>query len=412
MIERCFESPFTLRRLAEGPAGPFLDGFAEALFAEGYSPDACGRHLCAASHLGEWAARRGITVANLDEDILARFVRHLPRCRCGSRHAGYKRVPFQVHKFLRYLRVAGVVASCAPSSPQSAIVIEFVAWMRDQRGLAETSIVRIARTVQALLDAVGEDPERFDAVGLRDFVLGYTRQHAPSSACLVTTSIRCFLRYLVARGRCSPDLIEAVPRIPTWRLASLPRYLPSEDVEQIIAACDRRGCTALRNRALLLLLARLGLRAHEVVGLQLGDIDWQKRRLRVFGKGGRETRLPLPQDAGDAILRYLEAERPVATTDHIFLTSCAPIGPISTSGLRDLVGRAIERAGVRAPSRGTHLFRHSLATRLLREGVTLDAIGAVLRHRDVDTTALYAKVDVDLLRQVAQPWPGAEASPC
>jgi len=259
---------------------------------------------------------------------------------------------------------------------------------------------------------MGEDPERFDAIGLRTFVLSYARQHAPFSAGLVTTSIRCFLRYLVARGQCSPDLIAAVPRLPTWSMTRLPRYLPSDDVERVIAACEHHNGTALRNHALLLLLARLGLRANEVMSLRLGDIDWREGRLRVLGKGGREARLPLPQDAGDAILRYLKTGRPAAATDLIFLTSCAPMGPLGTSGLRGVIRRAIKRAGVRAPSHGAHLLRHSLATRLLREGATLDAIGAVLRHRSVDTTAIYAKVDVDLLRQVAQPWPGAEVSPC
>jgi site-specific recombinase XerD len=411
MIERCFQSSVTLRRLAEGPAGPFLDGFAGALFAKGYSPNTCGRYLCTASLLGEWAGRRGIALADLDEGILARFVLYLTRCQ-RSRHDRYKQAPFQAHRFLRYLREAGAVASCAPKSLQSSTVTELVAWMRDQRGLAETTIAHTVRVVQALLDAVGEEPTRFDAVGVRYFVLGYVRQHAPASAGLVTTSVRRFLRYLVARGRCSPDLIEAVPRVPTWQMARLPRYLPSGDVERIIAACAAPDGTELRNGALLLLLARLGLRSHEVVGLRLGDIDWKEGRLRVLGKARRETRLPLPQDVGDAILRYLEAERPTATTDYIFLTSRAPIGPLSTAGLRDVVGRAIERAGVQAPSRGTHILRHSLATSLLREGASLDAIGAVLRHRNVDTTALYAKVDVDLLRQVAQPWPGAELSPC
>jgi len=413
MIDRCFESPLTLRRLAEGPAGPFLDGFAEALVAQRYSLDARRRYLRTASHFGEWAARSGTKVVNLDEDSVARFVRHLSRHRRrGNKYCRYSRAPFQARRFLRYLRESGVVASCAPDAHQSAMVIEFVAWMRDQRGLTAGSIAGIVRKVQAFLDAMGEDPERFDAIGLRTFVLSYARQHAPFSAGLVTTSIRCFLRYLVARGQCSPDLIAAVPRLPTWSMTRLPRYLPSDDVERVIAACEHHNGTALRNHALLLLLARLGLRANEVMSLRLGDIDWREGRLRVLGKGGREARLPLPQDAGDAILRYLKTGRPAAATDLIFLTSCAPMGPLGTSGLRGVIRRAIKRAGVRAPSHGAHLLRHSLATRLLREGATLDAIGAVLRHRSVDTTAIYAKVDVDLLRQVAQPWPGAEVSPC
>ena len=240
----------------------------------------------------------------------------------------------------------------------------------------------------------------------------YIPQHAPASAGCVTTIVRCFLRWLVVHGRCAPDLVAAVPTLPTWRLATLPRYLADAEVERIIEACDRPSAVPQRDRAMLLLLARLGLRAGDVVALRLGDIEWERGRLRVIGKGRRETRLPLPQDAGDAILRYLEAERPAAPTDHVFLTARPPIHPIGTSGVRDVVGRAIGRAGVQAPSRGTHILRHSLATRLLRDGATLDAIGAVLRHRDVNTTALYAKVDVGRLRQIAQPWPAAERPTC
>ena len=286
------------------------------------------------------------------------------------------------------------------------------AWMRDRRGLAATTIAHALPVVQALLGSVGDDPAGLDAAGVRRFVLAYIRQHAPASAGRVTTTVRCFLRWLIAQGRCAADLHEAVPKMPMWQLATLPRYLPDADVERIVEACDRPSAVARRDRAMLLLLARLGLRAGDVVALRLGDIEWKLGRLCVVGKGRRETWLPLPQDAGDAILGYLEAERPASAIDHVFLTARTPIRPIRSSGLRDVVGRAIERAGVQAPSRGTHLLRHSLATRLLREGATLDMIGAVLRHRDVNTTAIYAKVDVGLLGQVAQPWPDAEVSSC
>jgi len=405
MLERCFKKTFTLHRLAGGPAGPFLDGFAGALLAEGYSIDACREHLWTATYLGEWCARRSVALADLDEEVVERFVRH----RRGKR-AGYDRTPFRAQRFLRYLRWSGV-ASCAPGSLQPTLLLEFATWMRETRGLAEISVVRIVRVVRAFLDALGEEPAPWDAAGIRLFVLRYVREHAPSSACSVTTSIRCLLRYLVARKRCSPDLIEAVPKVPTWRMARLPRYLAAGDVERVIAAYDQQQGTALRNRALLLLLARLGLRSHEVVGLRLGDIDWQEGRLCVLGKGRREARLPLPQDAGDAILRYLTEERPAAATDRVFLRSRAPVGPLCTSGLRDVVGRAMERAGVQIQFRGAHVLRHSLATRLLREGAALDTIGAMLRHQSVDTTAIYAKVDVDRLRQVAQPWP-VEVSSC
>ena len=411
MLESSFKKP-TLRSLPGGSAGPFLGGFAEALSTQGYSSDMRRRFLCAAAHLGEWAARREVAFADLDEAVLARFMGHLPRCRCRGWRRGYTRVPYRVHRFLCYLRESGVVAASAPGPARSALVTEYGAWMRDQRGLAASTISGALPMVETLLGAVGDDLAGLDAARVRRFVLEYVRQHAPASAGCVTTTVRCFLRYLAAQRRCSTDLVQAVPKVPTWKLAKLPCYLPHDDVERLIAACDRQSSVKMRDRAMLLLLARLGLRAGDVVGLRLGDLDWEEGRLRVAGKGRRETRLPLPQDAGDAILGYLEEERPAAATDRVFLTARTPIRPIGSSGLRDVVCRAIERAGVRAPSRGSHVLRHSLATRLLREGATLDTIGALLRHRDVNTTALYAKVDVDLLRQVAQPWPGAEVSSC
>lgn len=413
MLERFFKTDSTPRRLRNGPAGPFLDGFAESMVAGGCSSRTVGPYLHAADHLAQWAARRGVAVPDLDEDLLARFVLHLRRCCChGCRRGAHKHVPFRVHAFLRYLREKGVVTTSAPEATRPQLVCEYAAWMRDRRGLAETTIAHSLRVAEALLGTVRDDPGRLDAAGVRTFVLEYIRRHAPASAGCVTTTARGFLRWLVAQDRCATDLAEAVPKVPTWRLAKLPRYLPADDVERIIAACDRSSSVARRDRAMLLLLARLGLRAGDVVGLRLGDLEWEQGRLRVAGKGRRETRLPLPQDVGDAILGYLESERPAAATDHVFLTARTLIRSIGLSGLHDVVARAIERAGVESPSRGTHILRHSLATRLLRDGATLDAIGALLRHRDVSTTALYAKVDIGLLRQVSQPWPRAEVSPC
>jgi site-specific recombinase XerD len=295
---------------------------------------------------------------------------------------------------------------------RSPLANEYGAWMRDQRGLAASTICQALRVIGALLCTVAADPARLDAATVRTFVLEHIQRHAPASAGLVTSIVRCFLRWLVAQGRCSTDLTGAVPTVPTWRLLKLPHYLADSDVERIIEACDRPSGMAQRDRAMLLLLARLGLRASDVVALQFGDFDWKQGRVRVAGKQRRETGLPLPQDVGDAILRYIELERPATATDYVFLTARAPIRPIGANGLRDVVGRLIERTGVQSPSRGTHILRHSLATRLLREGATLDTIGAVLRHRDVNTTAIYAKVDIGLLRQVAQPWPGTEVSPC
>jgi len=414
VIDHCPDKLHTLCERLSGPSGPFLDDFARTLLANGYKPQVVARLLRDAAHCGKWAARCGIVIKDLNEGVVARFARHLCTCRClGTEHRGYSRTPARVRIFLQYLRRASVLTAPAPELKRFPVLVEkYCDWMRQQRGLTEATLARHVPLIAALLDAIGEDPKRYDARGLRVFVLTRVKDRERHSGANVTTVVRSFLRYLVAHGQCAADLIGAVPTVPSWRLARLPLYLSVDAVERIIEACRSSTPSRLRDRAMLLLLARLGLRAGDVVRLRLGDIDWKKSRLRVVGKGRRETWLPLPQDAGDAILEYLKHGRPTAGDDHVFLTAQAPTGPLRSNSLSCRVAAAIGRAGVETPSHGAHLLRHSLATRMLREGVTLDVIGAVLRHRDVETTALYSKVDVDLLRQVAQPWPGAEVSLC
>ena len=199
-----------------------------------------------------------------------------------------------------------------------------------------------------------------------------------------------------------------MPLVPQWRLSSLPRYLPPAQVEQVITSCDLRGELGIRDRAILLLLARLGLRAGDILEMRLGDIDWLSGTLRVKGKGRRETRLPLPQDAGDAVLNYLNKTRPLVDGDRLFMTSIAPFRPFSSSTtISHIVNFALKRAAIDdPPSRGANLLRHSAATNMLRGGATLQSVGAVLRHRSLETTAHYAKVDVNMLAQITQPWPG------
>jgi len=226
----------------------------------------------------------------------------------------------------------------------------------------------------------------------------------------VLTAMRHFLRFLIADGRCRPGLDGAVPTIAMWRLAALPRYLPAADIDRILAACDHSTPVGLRDRAVVLLLARLGLRAGDIRALATGDLDWQQAGVRVAGKSRTHVRLPLTQEVGDALVDYLARGRPPADTDRVFVRMVAPWRPLAMAAVSALVARAIARAGVTAPFRGAHVLRHSAATEMLRQGATLDQIGAVLRHRYMDTTAHYAKVDVPRLRAIAQPWP--EVMPC
>ncbi|MFN7971274.1 MAG: tyrosine-type recombinase/integrase [Acidobacteriota bacterium] len=234
------------------------------------------------------------------------------------------------------------------------------------------------------------------------------RRAAPGKANAVDVfaAVRMFLRYLAVEGRCRAGLEQALPRLASWSQRRLPHVLPVENVERLIASCDPTSKVGLRDRAILLLLARLGLRAGDVAGLRLDDLCWEKASLRIVGKGGREALLPVPQDVGDAILAYLERGRPATGSDYVFLRGLAPFRPLASGGAISLVvRRALGRAGVESPSRGSHLLRHSLASRLLREGAPLRGIAEVLRHKSVKTTIIYAKVDVDLLARVAEPWP-------
>jgi site-specific recombinase XerD len=241
---------------------------------------------------------------------------------------------------------------------------------------------------------------------VRKFVLKRATQCGISTAQKLITAMRVFLRYVSFRGECPAHLDQAVPALAHWRLATLPQCLVAEEVDRIINACDGTSIGRLRDRAIILLLARLGLRAGDLAQLRLTDIEWDNGTLRVMGKGRFEVRLPLPQDVGDALLRYLECRPQVDHTDRVFLRNIAPFKPFVTSHcISSVVKRAMRRASVKSPAKGAHLLRHTAATEMLRHGVPLDQIGLVLRHRSIDMTAYYAKVDVSLLEQVAQPWP-------
>ena len=222
-------------------------------------------------------------------------------------------------------------------------------------------------------------------------------------------ALRSFFRFLRWRGDIAIDLASSVPKVADWRLSALPKFLPADEVERLISCCPRGTVTGQRDYTLLLLLARLGLRAGEVVALTLDDIDWQAGELTVRGKGGREDRLPIPRDVGQAMATYLRQRRPRGcSTRRFFIRRRAPRrGFASSVAVCTIVRRALERAGIASPRKGAHLLRHSLATEMLRKGGSFAEIGEILRHRSVDTTAIYAKVDVTALQALAQPWPSA-----
>jgi integrase len=263
---------------------------------------------------------------------------------------------------------------------------------------------------QLLSDRFGQsamDLSELTAQDVTKFLQDHARQLSPGRAKLLVTALRSFLRYLRHHGEISIDLAGCVPPVAAWSFSTVPKFLPAGTVQRVLDQCARDTGDGKRNYAVLLLLARLGLRACEIVALSLDDIDWDNGRITIRCKGGRWAQLPLPADVGEAIAIYLRTGRPRCVCRHVFLRHRAPLRGFGDSiTVSTIVRRALIRAGIDSVRKGAHLFRHTLATDLLREGASLDEIGELLRHRSPNTTALYAKVDLTALRTLALPWPG------
>jgi integrase/recombinase XerD len=396
-------------RFRRGTAGTYLDGFTDWLASLRYTKATIRSYILAAAQFMDWTRANEYETATLDHTSAAAYRTHLSTKHTGKRGHENGNAYCGARRFLAFLRQIGVVSDVRPAIPP--LEARFRTWMLQHRGIGELTLGGYGLMVRRLLEALGSEPRCYTAAQLRAFVLAQSRGFSHSKADTVVTAVRMFVRFLIAYQECPAGLQHAIPRVAGWRQAALPRYLELAEIDRIVDGCDPSTPLGARDRAVLLLLSRLGLRGGDVAGLRLEDIDWTHARLRVSGKTSRATWLPLPQEVGDAILHYLATVRPAVRGDGVFLIAHAPYTPIRSRQVSSTAERAILRAGVKAPSLGAHLFRHSAATGWLRQGLTLQAIGAVLRHRDVDTTAIYAKVDIDLLRQIALPWP-EEAPSC
>jgi integrase/recombinase XerD len=395
--------------LKVGELGGYLDAFVRELQAGGYTELTVRGYGMSVAHFAEWARRSGRAIRDLNDEAVARFARH--RCRCpGGRR--WDRISDQyarrVGVFVRYLEKHGVVelSTFHPASRPS--MPEFRKWLLQHRGAAARTVEHYEGLLLKLPLPSGADLACMSAAALRKLVLHEAQRHSADHIRCTVNALRSYLRFLASTGRCRPGLDRAIPTIPQWRLSSLPRYLPPKDVEQIIDSCKFDTAAGLRDRAILLLLSRLGLRAGDIMKMRIDDIDWRRATVRVCGKGHREVSLPLPQDAGDAVLAYLQRARPRVAIERLFLCIHAPHRSLKNSGtVSSIVSAAIDRAGIlNPPSRGATLLRHSAATAMLRAGASLQAVSSMLRHRSLDMTAHYAKVDVAMLTAIAQPWPG------
>jgi integrase len=301
MFEEYYDRPSRIQSLHNGPGGPLLEGFAKELWQGGYAEITARRHIRAAEHFIYWTDRESIPISSLTEKLLERFDRHLDQCDCpGYGHSDQLQLLAGARLFLKHLRGAGIITAprIEPTAQDSALFTEFCQWMREQRGTTNPTLYNYGLSIRDLLECFGDDPVTFDAQSLRQFVLEKSQKSGWAAAKKCTTALRMFLRFLIAGGKCAVGLEAAIPVVAHWRLSSLPRYVQPEEVERIINSCDLNSPVGRRDRAILLLLARLGLRAGDIVELRLGDIDWERAGIHVSGKGRRHVRLPLTQEVG------------------------------------------------------------------------------------------------------------------
>lgn len=408
MLEHYFCFPSTLEQLRSYDVGAHIDGFSGHLKERGYSRRTACKYLHASGHLLCFLRRENIALEFLEYKILGKFRQHLVHCDCRRPNGGVgKDARNGVSVFYDYLRGVGAVRAIVEDEIKAIsppLVQSFCHWLRQHCGAAESTLKLYSRGASQMVAVLGDEPGQYDAETLRAFVLGRARESGMGATQALIKSLRSFLRYLATEGKCSAALEKAIPSPAGWRLSSLPCSLSDAELERTINVCDVDTQQGVRDRAILLLLVRLGLRASDVAALRLFDFDWQDATVVVSGKTRREERLPLPQCVGDAALQYLEDRPQQLETERVFVGIPAPRQPLSPGGVSTIARRAMRRAGLSTP-RGSHVLRHTAATQMLRHGASLDAIRTLLRHRSVDTTATYAKVDLELLRHVAQPWP-------
>jgi integrase/recombinase XerD len=302
----------------------------------------------------------------------------------------------------------GKGAGCVLAGRGSAgLLAGFQTWLDRERGLSPVSVRCYSKQAKYFLAAVGGLGAVSGLVAgtVTAFMVEHSRDRNTWSAKAMVTSLRAFLRFAHATGRTAVPLAGAVPAVASWRQSALPRGLSAPEIGRLLAGCDRQTAVGLRDYAVLSLLARLGLRGAEAAGLQLGNIDWRAGEIAVTGKGSRTERLPLPAPAGEALAAWLAGGRPRCESRAVFVTVRRPYRQLTPGAVRAVMGRACDRAGLER--RGSHRFRHALATEMLRAGASLPEVGQVLRHRSQLSTSLYAKVDQDALRPLARPWPEA-----
>jgi site-specific recombinase XerD len=409
MLDYWFTFRSAIKRHRDGLLGPYVDAFATRLREEGYARGTAQYQIQLISAFGRWLSRRGLKICSLHDEIIEKFLRY--RWRRGQWVSG-DRAPLM--RLLRQLQSDGLVPTRRPAAVESHLDLignAYREYLDKDRQLERcTQAYYIPYVHSFLSERYGTTKPRLAQLTANDvirFIQRHVHDCCRGRAKHMVTALRSFFRFLRLRGDIRVDLAACVPTIPDWRMTGLPQALQSHEVKKLLNTCDRSTGVGRRNYAILLLLARLGLRAGEVVNLTFEDIDWEAGEIKVSGKNRRPNLLPLPDDVGRALANYLRRGRPRCSTRRVFVRAKAPYaGFVNSRAITTIVSRAIKRAGLNPPHRGAHLLRHTLATHLLRRGALLSEIGEVLGHRDPDTTSIYAKVDLARLRTLVCRWPG------
>ena len=390
-----------------GPLASHIDWFAGRLAEQGYALFTAQEQLRLVTHLSQWLQEQHVGAEALDEPCIGQFLQYRQQQGRAPRH---HRVTLWT--FLHELRDAGMLP--VPAQQDSALdvlVQAFDDYLTSVRGLARITRDHYLPIVRRFLqERFGTGPLVFHTLDIHDvtqFLLRRAATVSPRHAQSIVSALRTLCRFLVQRGDLSADLAAAIPAVADWRLATVPKALAPAQVTRLLQSCDQDHPTGQRDDAIVLLMARLGLRPGEVVAMTLDDLDWEAGTLLVRGKGGRRDRLPLPQDVGQALVTYLSDVRPRCATRRVFLRLKAPqCGFANSVAICTIVRRALERAGLEPPCKGAPILRHSLATNLLHAGASMADMSDVLRHRRPQTTEIYAKGDQAALGALAQPWPG------
>lgn len=383
--------------------------YAALLARQGYSKQSARLQLCFLRDLNQWLNQQQLQVGDLSRTTIHRYMRSR-RQRFRPRRDDAS----TMNRIVHLLQIHGILPKQTDSAsvcPHQRIEDDYDRYLSEQRGLAVTTRTTYRSIIRKFLsDQFDNKSARFTDLTADDVVRFVRHQSArlsPKHAGLVVCALRSFLRYLCYQGSITTDLAASVPPIANWKLSALPKFLQPDQVQQVLNQCDRGTAKGRRDYAILLLLARLGLRACEIVSLTLDDIYWKSGEIHIQGKGNQPALLPLPPDVGQAIAVYLEKDRPICPTRRVFIRMRAPLrGFANSCAVSTIVARTLKKAGIESPYTGAHLFRHTLATQMLRQGAAIAEIAVLLRHRSINTTAIYAKVDLTSLRTIAQPWPG------